>query len=122
MSGMTPAECTVWLVEHAPDDVALHVAQLHLDKGDLSEEIDHLKNQLVRVGQGLVDDIVASCADKERIRLVEQLERLKHELTKRKAWDKRVCVWLSCQHPEMIPHDACPLHGQKEENDPQPSD
>ena len=90
---MTDTECTAWIAEHAPDDVALHVAMLHLDKGSLSVDVEHLKSQLVKIGQGLLDDVVSSCANKERVRFVEEIERLKRELAQAhvvvESWTKR---------------------------------
>lgn len=43
---------------------------------ELGKEIEHLKEQMLKVGEGLLDDVVKSCADQERVRLVERVEEL----------------------------------------------
>ena len=51
----------------------------------IQQRAEKAEAQLLKVGQGLLDDIVASCSDAERLRLIEQVELAEAEVKRLRA-------------------------------------
>lgn len=79
-----------------------------LDARDtLAVEVARLKGQLVKVGQGLMDDVVESCADQERQRLIAEVAELKDDMQAAHT----ACG--SCRQDSGRVYAFCPCCGQE---------